>query len=118
MKKVIVVLVFVSLSIFSKAQVFVEGVDINAADVEYIEILGFQKHLDTDLTAVAIDYGQDVKYFKSQKMKDKNGAEVKLKGLVEALNFLSKNGWVYISNYTVSFPSGANVYHYLLRKKQ
>ena len=111
MKKIFLILtIFFILNQTSIGQVFVDGVNINEADVEYIELLVVSKTM-SDFT-IYIDYGVKYKMFKYQKISDKNGKLLDFETPVEALNFMLKNGWEYIE-YT-RLQTGSS---YILRKK-
>lgn len=116
MKKILLSLAICS-GLFAKAQVNVDGVDINKKDINYIEVVGTMA-IFTKKVTISIDYGQLKKVFDVPSVvKDDTGKNQIFGSMVDALNFLDKNGWQYVNSYIVSAQAGDGVYHYLLRKK-
>jgi hypothetical protein len=96
----------------------VDGIDINSmADVKYVEIVGIQKFLSTKVTVV-IDYGQKFNWTADQRIEKEDGKPIIFNSMVEALNFMNKNGWDFVNNYIVTMGSNQNVYHYLLKRRE
>lgn len=87
-------------------------------DVEYVQIVGTEKLLSNKLT-IEIDFGQEDKFFsaKDTQLKDKEGKLQVFNSMIDALNFMSENGYDFVTAYIVTV-SNQNVYHYLLKKKR
>ncbi len=118
MKKSILSLCFVLFLTFSTFSQTVNGIAIKDIDVEYIEIVGTTRFL-SDKVNVEIDFGQDTQFFGSTKqteIKDKKGEKIKFNSMIDALNFMSKNGYQFVQAYALVKDS-QNIYHYLMRKK-
>ncbi|MFD2784632.1 hypothetical protein [Hymenobacter rubripertinctus] len=101
-----------------KAQT-VNDVPLKDIDVEYVQIVGTSKLLSTKLT-IEIDFGQKTKFFSSGKetiVKDADGKPVDFNSMIDALNFMSKNGYNFVNAYTITVAN-QNVYHYLMRNKK
>lgn len=96
----------------------VNDVPIKDIDVEYIQIVGTSKFMSHKVT-IEIDFGQENKYFKTQdtQVKDEDGKLTKFNSMIDALNFMSKNGYEFVDAYTITI-SNQNVYHYLMKKKK
>ena len=109
--------IFMLTSTVSFGQVTVEGVDINKLDIKYCELIGFNKSLFGKKIIVTVDYGQKFSLFKSQLIKGPDGKPVVFNSMIDALNFMEKNGWEYVNNFAISSGNGS-VYHYLLRRKK
>jgi hypothetical protein len=89
-------------------------------DVDYVQIVGTSRLLSNKVT-IEIDFGQENKLFSSDKdtrIKDANGKNLVFNSMVDALNFMTKNGYEFVQAYAFSAGSNQNVYHYLLRKKK
>jgi len=119
MKKLIV-LTF-CLTILGFSNVFsqsVNDVPIKDIDVDYIQIVGTSKLMSNKVT-VEIDFGQENKYWsaKDTQVKDENGKLVVFNSMIDALNFLSKNGYEFVNAYAITIGN-QNVYHYMLKKKK
>jgi hypothetical protein len=119
MKNILLILILSFLSVNASSQIFVgeERVDINSLDIEYCQIVGYNKSLLGQKIIVTVDYGQKFKFFNRQRIEDKDGKALVFNSMIDALNFMLKNGWEYEHNYAVSIGV-SNVYHYLLKKKQ
>lgn len=107
-------------SISSKAQVFVNRIDINKLPrLEYCEIVGIDMGIFKKKLQVVIDFGQPIHWGNDMSISEDTLGEAKIfNTMIHALNFMSNNGWEYVDAYAISEPSGGKVYHYLLRKKK
>lgn len=118
MKKFLITFIILLTGLISKAQT-VNEIPINEIDVEYVQIVGTSKLLSTKLT-IEIDFGQRTKLFSSGKetiVKDEDGKAVDFNSMIDALNFMSKNGYEFVNAYAISVGN-QNVYHYLLKNKK
>lgn len=118
MKKILLSALILICGITLKAQT-VNDVPLKDIDVEYVQIVGTSKLLSTKLT-IEIDFGQRTKFFSSGKetiVKDTEGKAVDFNSMIDALNFMSKNGYDFVSAYTITLGN-QNVYHYLLKNKK
>lgn len=104
-----------TLSAFSQT---VNGVPISEIDVEYVRIVGEARLLSTKVK-VHLEFGQHNKWFKDSdtKIMDSDGKALILNSMVDALNFMDKAGYEFISAYAVQVDD-RNVYHYLMRRKK
>ena len=116
MKKIILLLLFIPTITFSQS---VNGVPFAEIDTPFIEIVGTQKALLSKVT-IFIDFGQRTKLFGSNKKQfsilDSDGKKVEFNSMIDALNFMTLNGYVFEQAYAVSVGPN-NVYHYLMSKK-
>ena len=101
---------------------YVDRIDINGFDIEFIQIIGTQVGgmFQTDKEVVVqIDYGQKRKkyYWKNPQLIANNlGQVVKFNSMIDALNYLTKHGWEFVSANPMSSSMGT-AYHWLLRKQ-
>ena len=95
----------------------VNDVPIKDIDVEYIQIVGTSKLMSNKVT-IQIDFGQETKFMSSTTnvVKDKKGKRKTFNSMIDALNFMSSNGYDFVTAYAVTIQS-QNVYHYLLKKR-
>ena len=106
------------LATFAQSQT-VNDIPLKDINVEYVQIVGTSRLLSNKVT-VEIDFGQLDKLFSSDKdtrIKDANGKNMIFNSMIDALNFMTKNGYEFVQAYAVAV-SNQNVYHYLLRKKK
>lgn len=119
MKKIIF-LICISLFYFCNVHSqTVNDIPIKDIDVEYIQIVGTSKLLSSKLT-IEIDFGQENKLFSSDndtRIKDTNGKRMVFNSMIDALNFMSSNGYAFVQAYAFAVGS-QNVYHYLMKKKK
>ncbi len=115
MKKILLTLVISLICLSSAYTQTVNGKPISEIKTKYVEIVGTAKAFSTKLN-IKIDFGQEIN-FKSTKIKDKNGKPMVFNSMIDALNFMSENGYEYIDAYAVT-ESNSNIYHYLLKRKE
>lgn len=117
MKKIIITITLL-FSLISFGQT-INGTPIKDLDVQYLQILGTSKLMSSKLT-ITIDIGQRTKFFSSNTdatlLKDENGEGVVFNSMIDALNFMSGNGYDFVTANIITV-GGQNVYHYLMRKK-
>ncbi|HAA14058.1 MAG TPA: hypothetical protein DCE41_21140 [Cytophagales bacterium] len=116
-KLLVLIALFIASNSLSFAQVSVEGVDINNLDIQYCELVGYKKSLVGSKIVVVVDYGQEFKLFQSQLIKGPDGNAVVFNTMVDALNFMEKNGWEYLNNYVIT-SGNSLIYRYLLQRKE
>jgi hypothetical protein len=107
------------LCVFNAKSQTVNDIPIKDIDVDYVQIVGTSRLLSNKLT-IEIDFGQENKLFSSDKdtrVKDVNGKNMIFNSMIDALNFMTKNGYEFVQAYAFAV-SNQNVYHYLLRKKK
>jgi len=116
MKKLLLLLLFIPSITYSQS---INGVPFSEIDSEYIEIVGTAKALSNKVT-IKIDFGQSTKLLGSSKKQfsilDKENKKVQFNSMIDALNFMTKNGYKFEQAYVVT-TGGSDVYHYLLSKE-
>ena len=102
-------------TIFSQT---VNDIPIEDIDVKYIQIVGTSKMMSTKLN-IKIDFGQETKFWSGGReavVKDENGKGLNFNSMIDALNFMSQNGYEFKTAYALTVGN-QNVYHYLLEKE-
>jgi hypothetical protein len=124
MKKVFIALGILGLfTIVSINAQTVNDIPIKDIDVKYIEIVGNPVAFSTKLE-IQIDFGQRNKLFnnKDTHVKDANGDIIKFNSMIDALNFMSENGYEFVNAYVVTNTSQGsttyNIYHYVLKRSK
>jgi|TARA_R110000868_G_scaffold84_10_gene900 hypothetical protein len=118
MKKIILSLSILMTTIFTSfGQATVNGSPINGLDVDYVQIVGRSNLMGTKVT-VDLEFGQQNKLFSNEdtKILDSDGSTLKLNSMVDALNFMSDNGYDFVAAYAITIGN-QNVYHFLMKKK-
>ncbi len=81
----------------------------------YCEIVGFQKLLSNKVT-VRIDLGDKMKAFANNRLIDqKTGKPRVFNTMIDALNFMGKQGWEFVQAYNVPV-NDVNYFHYVMKK--
>ena len=113
----ILTLVFLGCAFTTIIAQTVNGIPIKEIDVEYVQIVGTARLLSNKVN-VQIDFGQEDKIFsaKDTQIKDENGKLTIFNSMIDALNFMSRTGYEFVTAYAISV-SNQNVYHYLLKKR-
>ena len=96
----------------------VNGVPLKDLDVEYVQIVG-ETVLFSNKITVALDFGQENKTWgnKEFQLKDVNGKKIQFNSMIDALNFMTRQGFEFVQAYAMN-TSSQGIYHYLLRKKK
>lgn len=98
----------------------INGVAIKDLDVQYLQIIGTSKFMSSKLN-IRIDIGQRTKLISSNSdvagIKDANGEVLIFNSIIDALNFMSANGYEFVTSNIVT-EQGENVYYYLMQKKK
>ncbi len=113
----IIISFLLTLSFYTANAQTVNDIPISELDVEYLRIVGTSKLLSTQVT-IDLEFGQRTKFWtnKDTQIKDENGKPVTFNSMIDALNFMAKFGYEFVSAYAIAI-SNQNVYHYLMRKK-
>lgn len=118
-KKLLFIIFYLTISFVTNAQT-VNDIPVKDIDVDYVQIVGTSKLFSNKLS-IEIDFGQENKFFSSDKdtrVKDEKGKNMIFNSMIDALNFMTKNGYEFVQAYAFAIGSSQNVYHYLLRKNR
>jgi hypothetical protein len=118
MKKLFLLASFAVMGIGANAQVIIEETNINELDVKFVELVGRNK-VGFGKIKIIVDYGQELKVFKSQAIRSADGTKAAFNSMTDGLNFMDANGWDFVSNYVIpaSTESGSIEVRYILRKR-
>lgn len=117
--KSLVIFCFLILTMFLNLNAqTVNDVPLKDIKSEYVQVFGISKLMSNKLT-IQLDFGQENKFWSSKdtQVKDAEGKNIELNSMIDALNFMTANGYEFVQAY--AFATGnSNVYHYLMRKKK
>ncbi len=113
MKKLVLAGMLMMFAIAGNTQVIVNDVNINELDIKYVELVG-QAKINPTKIKVIVDYGQPFS-FKSQAIRGAQGEKAAFNSMIDALNFMEANGWVFVSNYVIN-NQGTITTRYILKK--
>ncbi|MCF6306729.1 MAG: hypothetical protein L3J09_02115 [Flavobacteriaceae bacterium] len=116
MRKIVLFITVMFITHLSYSQVFVQDVNINDLDIEYVQLVGVNTSMFGVKIKVFVDYGQEAKLMKADAIKNATGKTMKFNSMIHALNFMNDNGWKY-TNYTETIVSSKLRYVYLLENK-
>lgn len=118
MKTFVITLFSIAIFITSSYSQTVNDIPINDIDVEYVQIVGTSKFMSNKVT-IEIDFGQENKFWSNKQtiIKDESGKPVVFNSMIDALNFMSANGYEFETAYALTV-SNANVYHFLLKRRE
>lgn len=97
----------------------VNDVPIKDINVDYIQIIGTGRGLSTKMN-IRLDFGQETKSisFKNRlKIKDEKGNTIKFNSMIDALNFMSSNGYEFQFAYTL-IENDNDALYYILKKRK
>ncbi|GAB0157077.1 hypothetical protein CHRYSEOSP005_23460 [Chryseobacterium sp. Alg-005] len=117
MKKLII-LSLIGFASLSWAQT-VNDVPIKDIDVDYVQIIGTGRSLSTKVD-VEIDFGQETKsisFKNGTNIKDERGRNMKFNSMMDALNFMSANGYTFQFAYTSNDEKDRAIYYILKKNK-
>jgi hypothetical protein len=103
------------LPLFARAQVFVNGVNINAEKINFCQLTGQNQ---ANGTQVWIDYGQRgfSRTMYPHRINGK-GTGYTHNSVISVLNIVTQNGWELVSTQIIVGKDGQQTFTYLLRKK-
>ena len=100
------VIIFLSLKSFSQDTLKFE---------QYCEVVATGKLLSNKVT-IDIDYGEERSIWKDHRIKDDTGKFKQFNSVIDAINYLGKQGWKLVNAFPVSTENGPKVYHYVFKK--
>lgn len=109
MKKIIV---FISLFIAVKSDAQKDTTPVE----QYCEVVATGRLFSSKVT-IDIDYGEERSIWKDNRLKDDNGKLKKFNSVIDAINYLGKDGWKLVNAFPVSSGNGPMVYHYVFKKE-
>ena len=117
MKKII--LTAILLMAFTLSNVYSQDQPKPGKSFVYCELVGSGQLLSTKVT-VYVDFGQATKLFQfnDSRLKDADGKPIKFNSMVDAMNYMGKDGWQFVQAYVVTdVNTKNNIYHWLLKKE-
>ena len=86
----------------------------------YCEVVGVATLSFTGKLKIEVDFGQENKVFEgfnNDVLKDPvTGKVMKFNSMVDALNHMAKNGWLFVNAYQITDSNNQTTYHYIMRR--
>jgi hypothetical protein len=108
MKKVIVLSIILLANYVSFAQTDTSKIE------QYCQVIATPRLLSNKVT-IAIDFGEEKSFWRDERLKTYDGRLKKFNTIVDALNYMGKDGWIFINAYPVTTGTTV-IYHCALRK--
>ena len=83
---------------------------------QYCEVIATGKLLSNRVT-IDIDYGEERSFWKDHRLRNDEGKLKKFNSVIDAVNYLGKDGWRLVNAFPVSTGNGPMVYHYVFKKE-
>jgi len=85
----------------------------------YCEVVGKEVGILNKKVEITVDFGQAKGWVESltgeNPLKDSSGKTIKFNSMIDALNHMSKSGWLFVNAYSITIKN-TNIYHYVMRK--
>lgn len=108
MKPVLItLLLFLSLSAHAQDSTKVE---------QYCEVVATGRLFSNKVT-IDIDYGEERSIWKDHRLRTDEGKLKKFNSVIDAINFLGKDGWKLVNAFPISTGNNPTVYHYVFKKE-
>ena len=108
MKKIILFLTILFISLTSFSQNDTMKVE------QYCEVIATPRLLSNKVT-IDINYGEERSVWKDNRLKTDEGKVKKFNSVVDALNYMGKEGWIFVNAFPVTVGTN-QIYHYAFRK--
>ncbi|WP_153799492.1 hypothetical protein [Foetidibacter luteolus] len=81
---------------------------------QYCQVIATPRLLSNRVT-IDIDFGEQKSFWRDERLRSYDGRLKKFNTVIDALNFMGKDGWVFINAYPV-INGSAQVYHFGFKK--
>ena len=82
---------------------------------QYCQILASSRLLSNKVT-IDIDFGEVKSFWRDNRLKTYDGKLKKFNTVIDALNYMGKEGWIFINAYPVTIGTGV-IYHFAFKKE-
>ncbi len=108
MKKIFIYSIYCCLSLTAKAQSDTTKIE------QYCQVIATPRLLSNKVT-IDIDFGEQKSYWKDERLKTYDGRLKKFNTIIDALNFMGKEGWTFINAYPVTMAN-TEIFHFAFKK--
>lgn len=109
MKKLLLISIVLLNSIVSNAQTDTTKVE------QYCQIIA-KPRLLTNKVTIDIDYGDEKSFWQDNRLKTDEGKLRKFNTIIDAMNYMGKEGWLFINAYPVKMGE-TEIYHFAFKKQ-
>ena len=108
MKKVIILVFALSASFALSAQTDTSKIE------QYCQVIATPRLLSNKVT-IDIDFGEQKSFWRDERLKSYDGKLKKFNTIIDALNFMGRDGWIFINAYPVNMGT-VEIYHFAFKK--
>ncbi|HMJ45986.1 MAG TPA: hypothetical protein VK498_01565 [Ferruginibacter sp.] len=102
-----------SIALFSTLAGFAQA---DTSKVEqYCQVIASPRLLSNKVT-IDIDFGDEKSYWRDNRLKSYDGRLKKFNTVIDALNYMGRDGWVFINAYPVTMGT-STIYHFAFKKQ-
>jgi len=108
MKKLLTIGFFLISTLISNAQTDASKVE------QYCQVIATPRLLSNKVT-IDIDFGDEKSYWRDSRLKTEGGALKKFNTIIDALNYMGREGWIFINAYPVHMGQ-TEIFHFAFKK--
>ncbi len=108
MKKLLTIGIFLISSFISNAQTDTTKVE------QYCQVIATPRLLSNKVT-IDIDFGEEKSFWRDTRLKTEGGTLKKFNTIIDALNYMGREGWIFINAYPVH-QGQTDIYHFAFKK--
>jgi hypothetical protein len=82
---------------------------------QYCQVIATPRLFSNKVT-IDIDFGEEKNAWRDNRLKTYDGRLRKFNTIIDALNYMGKDGWIFINAYPVTI-SGTVIYHFAFKKQ-
>lgn len=109
MKKLLAIGIFLISALISNAQTDTVKVE------QYCQVIATPRLLSNKVT-IDIDFGEEKSYWRDSRLKTDAGALRKFNTIIDALNYMGRQGWIFINAYPVHMAQ-TEIFHFAFKKQ-
>ena len=109
MKKIFLISIAIFIAMFSFAQSDTSNIE------QYCQVIATPRLLSNKVT-IDIDFGEEKNFWRDNRVKEYDGRLKKFNTVIDALNFMGKDGWIFINAYPVHIGN-TEIYHFAFKKQ-
>ena len=109
MKQIIVISIVLFSSLASNAQTDTSTIE------QYCQVIASPRLLSNKVT-IDIDFGEEKSFWQDNRLKTDGGRIKKFNTVIDALNYMGREGWIFINAYPVRIGE-SEIYHFAFKKQ-
>lgn len=109
MKKLLIIGILLISTVVSNAQTDSNNVE------QYCQVIATPRLLSNKVT-IDIDFGEEKSFWNDSRLKTEAGKVKKFNTIIDALNYMGREGWIFINAYPVR-RGETEIYHYAFKKR-